>query len=277
MGDLALVPPIPDAWHANQRDTQADYMAVVTDAIVNHPRSLQTDIGPSEVGTPCTRKLGHKLAGTPERSLPPNWKATIGTGVHLWLEEAFDRANLVWAAANGNQGVERWLTETRFTVGHHLDGTPLEGSCDLFDRLTRTVVDHKTVGPTQLKKYRASGAGNQYRTQAHLYGAGWVARGEAVEHVAIAFLPRNGDLDEAVWWTEPWDPQVAAQALQRLHGVEAALAMLGPAAALAQLPMQDDYCSSCPFFRPGSTDPETGCPGHMPEAPTHTPALTLRY
>lgn len=273
MGDLALVPPMPDTWSAT-RSTQADYMAIVIDAITNHPRSLQTAIGPSEIGTPCTRKLGHKLAGTQERAgMPPNWKATVGTAIHAWLEEAIDNANQVWAAANGNHGVERWLIEERVTVGAHLDGTPITGSCDLYDRLTRTVVDHKTTSKTQLKQRAAGHISDTYRIQAHLYGQGWINAGFPVETVAICSLPRDGELRDAVWWSEPFNPQIAADALQRLHGVEMALATLGAPSALALLPMVDDYCGTCEFKNPRTATAADGCPGIAPEATP--PALTL--
>lgn len=251
--------PIPASWAAD-REAEADYMAAVVDAIVNHPRSLQKAIGPSEIGTPCARKIAYKLLGVEERPQKPNWRATVGTGAHMWMEETFDRANEQWALEQGTPGVERYLIEERVHVGDHLDGTPITGSCDLYDRLTRTVIDHKNVGPTQLKKYRVQGPGGQYKTQANLYGLGWLRAGFPVEHVAISFLPRNGELDEAYWWSEPFDPVIAAQALQRLHGIETAIATLG-AQAPTVLPTADDYCFGCPFYAPGSKDLSTGCPG----------------
>lgn len=260
MGDLTLIPPVPDTWPTD-RDAEADYMAAIVDAITNHPRSLQKRIGPSEIGTPCTRKLGYKIAEKPERPQKPNWRATVGTGGHMWQEETFDRANLTWAQSHGNQGVERWLIEERVNIGNDLHGQPITGSCDLYDRITATVIDHKFVGPTQLKKYRANGPSDTYRVQAHSYGVGWTNAGFRVERVAIAFLPRNGELSDAYFWTEPFNPQIAADAMQRLHGIQATIAMLGDQ-AFEQFPTEDDYCNGCPFLQLGSTDLTQGCPGH---------------
>jgi len=260
MSDLTQIPAIPTAWPTD-RDAEADYMAAIVDAIVNHPRSLQKRIGPSEIGTPCARKLAYKLAGKPERPQRPNWKATVGTGGHLWQEETFDRANLTWNQSTGNHGVERWLLEERVTIGLDLHGEPITGSCDLYDRLTATVIDHKFVGKSQLAKYKANGPSDTYRVQANSYGVGWVAAGYRVEKVAIAFLPRDGELADAYFWSDDFRPDVAAQALQRLHGIQAALAMLGDQ-AYAAVGTADDYCSGCPFYLPNSADLANGCPGH---------------
>lgn len=274
MGDLALLPPVPATWQQHNLGAHADYMTAVVDAITNHPRSLQVAIGPSEIGTACPRKLLYKLTGVPEKPQKPNWKATVGTGGHLWQEETFDRANQTFALSTGAPGVERWLIEETVTVGTDANGLPITGHCDLFDRLTSTVIDHKFVGKTQLAKYKSKGPSAQYRAQAHLYGQGWTNAGIEVRDVAICFLPRDGELRDHYWWTEPFDPQVAADALQRMHGLQLAHQALGDA-AFAAVGTADDYCSFCPFYQPAATDLATGCPGHPGAIATPEPALTL--
>lgn len=234
------------------------YFDVIVDAIIRSDRSIQTSLGPSEIGDPCTRRIGFKLLGMPENDLRPNWKATVGTGTHMWLETAFDRYNL--ANALHYNGQERFYIETRVNVGLDINGAELSGSCDLYDRVTGTVVDHKTCGPTMLNKYRKKGPGQQYRVQAHLYGRGWQRAGLPVTRVMIVFLPRQGELDDAYIWSEPYDEQVAIDALQRLAGVQAAVNLLG-FEALEPLPTVEAYCTSCPFFRHKSTDLTKGCPG----------------
>jgi len=247
-----------------------EYVDVIARTIANHPRSKQVRIGPSEVGQACARRLGYKLAGFPEREQPPNWKATIGTAVHSWLEDAFGQDNRRCARAGGP---DRWATETRVTVGATATLGKISGSCDLYDRVTGTVLDHKIVGPSQLKHYRASGPSAQYRTQAHLYGRGLHLLGLPVETVAICFLPRNGDISEAYLWHESWDEQVALDGLDRLEGIAVAINFAGTA-ALAALPTAPVWCRNCPFFKAGSTDPAQGCPGHeMPDA--SAPVLTF--
>lgn len=247
----------------------AELLELIRTRIVHHPRSLQVAIGPSEIGHSCARRIGYKLAGKPERAdQPPNWKATVGTAIHTWMEEMLDTDNLSYAQRT-DSGQERWFIETRVNVGD-INGTDIEGSCDVFDRVTGTVIDWKTNGQNILAKYRSKGPSEEYRAQAHLYGRGWQRKGITVRNVMIIFLPRDGDLDQAVVWTEPYDEAIAVAALQRATGIALTLQQLGPT-AYSLLPTADAYCRQCPFFRFGSTDLDAGCPGHPTGAAT-TPA-----
>ena len=56
-------------------------------AIENQPRTLQTRIGPSEIGEPCPRALIARLFGIPEPGPPepPNCRAWVGTCMHSGL------------------------------------------------------------------------------------------------------------------------------------------------------------------------------------------------
>ena len=249
--------------HLSQRgldpDLAGDHLLhLVREAITNHPRSQQVRIGPSEIGHPCARRIGYKMLGHPEREGEPNWKATVGTALHSWLEGVLDQANIDYEQRT-KSGQERYYTEQRVTVGQIL-GTDIDGSCDVYDRVTATVVDWKSVGPTQLTKYKRFGPGDQYRSQAHLYGRGWQARGLPVDNVMVVFLPRNGELAETHIWHEPYSEQVALDALQRANGIALTTQALGPA-ALTQLPTADEYCHMCSYFLAGSTDLAKGCPG----------------
>lgn len=251
----------------NHNRSAVDYKTAIADAITNHPRSQQTRIGPSEIGIECDRRIGYKLAGHQEpKGL--NWKATVGTAVHAWLETVFDTYNLTHPEHGGQ---ERYLIENRVSAGEIPNlGYELTGSCDLYDRVTGHVWDHKAVGPTQLKNYRTHGPSTQYRVQAHTYGYGWMRAGHPVTHVGIAFLPRNGELSDAVLWSEPYDPQVAVDALGRLAGIAQVVGMLGQLAPVV-LATHDSYCGFCPFYKAGSQDPSQGCPGH-PGSVANTPS-----
>jgi hypothetical protein len=246
-----------------------EYLYAIRNAILNSPRTLQEAIGPSQVGHPCNRRIGYQLLGQPEREFPPMWKATVGTGIHLWLETAFDRYNLDHAPLLDGQ--ERFYIETKVSVGE-VNGRELTGSCDLYDRVTHTVLDHKTTSPTRLADYRRHGPGEQYRTQAHLYGRGWQRAGLPVETVMIAFLPRNGELAETYIWHEPYDESIALNALERLTGIDLITKTLGHD-ALQHLPTTNHYCTYCPYFKAGSDDPKTGCPGD-PQSNANKPQPT---
>ncbi|KRD51938.1 hypothetical protein [Microbacterium sp. Root280D1] len=219
------------------------YLNVIKDGITRHPRSLQKRIGPSEMGKPCDRWILHKLNGDGEPDRGPAWKPAIGTAVHDQLECWFDAAN------RGGGEVERteWITEWEVTVGQ-IGGQSITGHSDLFHVPTGTVIDHKIIGPKQLSKYRLHGPSEQYRVQAHLYGKGFTDDGGwgPCRAVAIAFLPRDGELSNAYFWSEPYNPHLAGQALLRSNRLHTMLTVVGIDAALAASPLCDDqWCTWC--------------------------------
>lgn len=258
--------PLPDTLQQRGGSPQllrSELLHLITEQINNHPRSLQTRIGPSEMGTPCVRRIGYRLLDTPEANpRTAAWKPTVGTAVHAWLEQAFTNTN--------NTGVERFYLEQTVTVGQ-VNGVDITGNCDLYDRVTATVVDWKVVGLAGLRRYKKDGPGEQYRTQAHLYGRGWRNAGLPVDTVAVMFLPQNGELADAHLWAEPYNEQIALDALTRVGGVAALTSAAGPA-ALPLLPTADSYCGYCPWYRADTTDLTRGCPGEHGSASAHAVA-----
>lgn len=250
------LPPLPDGHYQAGSDPtllRDELRHIISHHITQHPRSLQTRIGPSELGTPCTRRLGYKLTGTPEvNHRPVPWKPTVGTAVHAWLEQAL-------TAHNDSNVVDRFYLEERVTVGT-VNGQDIDGSCDVYDRVTGTVVDWKVVGLAPLRKYKDNGPGEQYRRQVHLYGSGFARRGLPVENVAICFLPQNGELSDLHYWTEPYNPQLAADTIARADTLARTLAA-GGRAVLPLLPTADAYCQYCPWHDPTATDLTAACPG----------------
>lgn len=274
LSTLPAIAPMPadllqlDAPPEQLRD---ELLEIIRRSIEEHPRSQQVELGPSDIGHTCARRIGYQMLQTDENPREPNWKATVGTAVHAYLEDVFTADNVRQAVRAAN--VTRWLLEDTVSPGM-LGGVAVPGHCDLHDRVTGTVVDWKCVGPTQLKKYRSKGPGEQYRRQAHLYGRGWQQRGQVVRRVAVMFLPRDGELRQAFYWHEPYDETVALEALQRAEGILQATRALG-AKALDILPTADAYCRLCPFYRSGSTDLIQGCPGDPAVQQPEAPALTL--
>lgn len=250
------VGPLPEAettTHLTTDEWAAELTYFVEHAIHNAPRSLQKALGPSEIGIECARRLGYKLADAPEVNVSDGWLATIGTATHAWLAEVF-------AGANRMLDQERFLCEQRVTVGSYA-GQPVVGSTDLYDRVTRRVVDFKVMGKTTLTALRRHGPSGQYRSQGHAYGRGWIAAGHPVERVAVWGLPRNSQLADSYLWEEPYDESVVVGALERLDGIATLVSAIG-APAVELLPTADSYCSHCPWYRHGSTVLTESCPGH---------------
>lgn len=224
----------------------------------SRPRSMQVSIGPSEAGTECDRRLAYRMlqVSASNTSSDP-WAAIVGTSVHAWLDTAF-------LAQNDRDGVERWACDLKVQLGDYM-----RGSVDLYDKKTGTVIDHKVLGASTLKKFKADGPSEQYRTQVHLYACGLRLAGANVQNVAIAAWSRTGQLKDALWWSEPYDEARVERTLARLDALRSTTDALG-LAALPLIRTADAYCMWCPFYLPGVTDAEEACAGHVAGAnPTH--------
>lgn len=237
------------------RELLDDLTSLIRYAAANAPRSQQRSLGPSEVGHPCARKLALGLMDEP-RCNPDGdpLPSIVGTAVHAWLEAAA-------STDNERLGRERWITERRVTVREGLSGT-----CDLYDQDTATCIDWKCPGTSRMKHYVRHGPSQVYRVQAHLYGRGYRNAGLPVERVAVAFLPRGGQLRDAHLWTEPYDDALVDQILERIDLVQVAIADLDVEHDVERYLLipktPDGDCIFCPFFSP---KPKNGrqCSGPM--------------
>jgi hypothetical protein len=210
----------------------------------SRPRSRQKDLGPSEAGNPCNRRLAYRLLGASGVNTDSDpWPAIVGTAVHSWLEKAF------------SHNPDRYDTEVKVELPTYMRGT-----VDLVDKHAKTVIDHKVLGLTSLKRFKADGPSEQYRTQVHLYACGLRLAGYDIEHVAIAAWSRSGALKDAHYWNEPYNEQIVEATLQRIDALREVTAM--GRNALPLIPTADANCTWCPFYVPAVTDVTEGCPGH---------------
>lgn len=263
--DLSVLAPVPRE-PADADSLRADLVAHIEAAAGGSERSRQRKIGPSEIGHPCDRRLGYRSLGVDKINDRPGWRPTVGTAVHEWLAHAMLSANKTWRETSGVD-TPRYLVESKVEVGDEITG-----SCDLYDRVTATLVDWKVVATSTIRDAKANGPSEQYRIQAHLYGRGWTRRGLDVEAVGIFFLPSSGELHEGHLWTEPYDEQVALDALDRLRRTTALTATFG-AKALPVLSTDGAIprlCRYCPWFLPAATDPTEACPGAVAKRPSAT-------
>lgn len=218
----------------------------------NSERSLQAAIGPSEISTPCDRRLAYRLAEIPEVNTHRDpWPAIVGTAVHMWLEQAITKT--------GNAAFE---TEVELEID---PGMP--GHSDLF--FEGMVVDYKTAGTEVMREVRKFGQSRKNKVQTQLYGRGQVNAGKRVTHVALVTLPRGGNLSAMHVWTDRFRPEVAQAALDRMYSIKLGLSNVdiwNNPQVFDLIPAMKDKCGYCPYYRKdglmniGIAD-ESGCPG----------------
>jgi len=223
---------------------------IIRNSDSNKPRSLQVNIGPSEVGEPCLRKLAYKLIQVPKvNEFSDPWPAISGTAIHEWLASAFGETN------DGD-----WLVEHRITARPGLSGT-----VDLFDVANGIVIDHKCVGATSMKARKLEGPTHQQLVQLHIYAYGLEQQGHEVKQVALAFYPLGGMLSGLHVWVGDYNEQIALDAMSRMDD----LITLLTAADVEEnpenwkvIPIEPSRtCNYCPWYTPDSDDLTKGCAG----------------
>lgn len=252
-----MVEPVEDESNSFSEVLRQQLIEIILWHSARAPRSLQSEIGPSEIGSPCDRQIAYRIAGIDEVNLRQDpWAAVIGTSVHRWLQEAVND----WVSHHGVQ--DRYFTELELEL---LD--LIRGHCDLYDAESQTVIDWKTVGPNALKDVEAGRIKTGYMIQTHLYGYMFAQQDIPVKRVALVFVPRASSLNRLRVWSALYDENVALTALARLGGIAATvqdLDLLTQNHLWAQVPAEPgDHCAFCPHFeshRLKDAD-ATGCPG----------------
>lgn len=203
------------------------------------PRSLQVEVGMSEVGTICDRELTYKLNGTRKVNVGSDPMASmVGTGLHHVIAEDLKRMD----------PTGRWLIEMP------IDYKGIPGSLDAFDTRRNLLLDWKSTSKANLRKIRLDGPPWGYVVQANLYAAALRERGFTVNQAALVYLARDGKLDDLYVCPVQLDPAIADKAIARVNQ------LLGTNPADAQ-PTPSRLCGYCNYHLPGSTDHAVGCPG----------------
>lgn len=213
------------------------------------PRSQQTMIGASEIGTPCSRRLAYKLLGVEAVNTDTDsWPAIVGTSVHTYLERAFKKN-------------PDYMTEVKVVLEPWTKGT-----ADLVHLPSKTVIDHKVVGATALKTYRSKGMSDQYRVQLNMYALGLRLQDIEIDNIAIMFWSRSGMMRDAFSITEAYDEALVEQTFARFDAIKAMTEM--GTSALPLIPTTPTHCVYCPFFFPLSSDATESCNGQKTVDPT---------
>lgn len=225
-----------------------------------NPRSLQEQIGPSEVGDPCQRRVGYRLASVPacNDAFDP-WVAVVGTAIHSWMENAVRQ----WAMVHGEASGE-WVTEATVQIGEFL-----QGHVDLYQSNWRSVIDYKSVGADKMKQVLEHGPEEKHKIQVQCYGLGCELWGLPVEKVALVHLPRSGLLKNMYVWTGDYDRAVAEAALERMYATALKLVELDVLAKPYRWedvePTPSNSCGLCPWYDPKRENDivadHTGCGG----------------
>ena len=222
---------------------------LITQAGIWTPRGKQIAIGPSEIGHECSRRLAYKLLDweKPNESSSGSWAAQVGTAIHAYLAEVFSK-------------LEGYEVETKVQIRANLSGT-----IDLFDTVRGIVLDWKTVGYSNLKERKSSGATIQQIVQIQLYGYGKAQAGAKVNKVGLVYLPTSGSLDEMHIELFDYDESVALKALSRIDDLYSLLSQVDVEAnpeMLSLIPAEPSrMCNYCPYFLPFSKDLSKGCNG----------------
>lgn len=237
---------LDDLFFSTGELVSRDLDAMLTDYHRERPRNLQKELGPSEVGHACRRRLAYGLMQEPECNpdgdpLP----SFVGTEAHSGYDKAAKHANK-------KLGRIRWLAENRVQVTEALGG-----SCDLYDLDTDTVIDHKFLSATRLKKYMKNAPDTiprHYRVQIHLYGRGFRNKGFPVKNVMLHLLPRGGMLSGKETFVEEYDDAIVEETIARIVETLALCFDLNiddhPEMYRVFPATGDEDCKYCPWHRP---------------------------
>lgn len=180
-----------------------DYLHRLIDAVrqdeSERPRSQQVEIGWSEVSG-CRAYIGFRLNGEWVSDDTDDWRATCGTGLHLFVGER-------------DPGADDHEVETMY------GGVP--GHADAVD--ADSVTDYKFPTVAVSEGWRNDPeALAQKMIQLHGYAAGLVEAGRLPKDCTVRILvaPVDGTFDD--WWMheEPFDRAVADAGVNRLREVQ---------------------------------------------------------
>lgn len=168
-------------------------------------RDLQTTVGPSALGNPCTRCLADAMLEGQYEDEREFWLGAVnGTAIHSYfgtraveLREELD--------------VKVW-NELKVTVGEIPGYGEIKGSIDLFIISENLPIDLKTTTRNHLAAYKRIVEGDEaeslgesrlqfdtYLHQLTMYARGLRNAGLSVERMALVFLCRDGSGDNDIW------------------------------------------------------------------------------
>jgi len=172
-------------------------------------RSLQTEVGPSEIGG-CKRKVWYRLNAQPHTNENQSKLAAImGTAIHAAIEEAIGALD---------PESKEYLVETEVAYGD------MKAHVDLFVPSTGAVIDWKTSKIKNLSYFPSK----QQRWQVQVYGYLLSKNGYEVKTVNLVAIARDGAEKDVKVHSEPYDEAVALEAFDWLASVKASTTLPEP-------------------------------------------------
>lgn len=174
-------------------------------------RDLQRMPGPSDLADPCdfcvVEKLTNVIEGTFGKGVRSfSLKAWIGTAVHEKLERDLEKS-----------GVEHY-SELHIQICSIAGLGKIKGHVDLYVPQIRTLVDFKTSDLKRIQQYRLGGVPLAHRGQTMMYGYGLQRCERPVDHVILAYIPRDSNKETDIWVAaSPYREDVALGRIRRIE------------------------------------------------------------
>jgi hypothetical protein len=195
------------------------FIKAMVDSDNERSRSKQTAIGVSQLGG-CRRKVWHQIQGHEGTNSTLRLASIMGTAIHEAIENSL--SNSVTA-----------LYEHRVEI----EGYP-PATIDFYDPETKAVWDWKTITLKNVPYFQSQ----QKKWQVMVYAYLLTLDGFEVETVNLLGIPRDGNENDLIAWSMPYDESVALEALAWLKDLEARTE--APAAEMSGV-----FCRDyCPFF-----------------------------
>ena len=205
-------------------------MEALYDKENNRGRSKQKQIGPSELGG-CRRRVWYKLNDQPDTNGGQLKLASImGSAIHAAIEKAISK-------------------HETFLIEQPVEFNGIKAHIDLFIPETGDVIDWKTTKVRNLSYFPTQ----QQRWQVHVYGYLIDKSGKGKpQRVSLVAIPRDGDERDIKVHSEPYDENIALEALKWLEAIKGAEEPPAPE-------RDESYCKFyCKFF---DASGEIGCVG----------------
>lgn len=185
-------------------------------------RSRQRGVGMSSLGG-CARRVHYELTGAdrPNHGAQRRLGSLLGTAFHTEVESL------------GLPGETELAVEVGGVPGH-------------LDRFYEEYVrDWKFTKKSTIEWIKKQGVSRQYRWQIQTYALALSQQGYKVKGCKIIYIPKDGDEEDCYVWTEPFDPQIAQDALNWLEVIRRA----GEQGYIPQPEKHASFCAKyCPFY-----------------------------